>query len=218
MVPLFGAAYAAPNKGTTILYWFRPPKTVLNPLGNGKIQGLFNAFVCFSSTFQGKFYFQGPFKTVMYIQVLFKPVRTLIIHNQTMGLQNFRRYQKVVDRHTCTVEKMNIMWKQTKFAGDIKSYAQNVSNWSHMDCQWLTSEVLGQSNHHHYATNGLRHVGALWTEGCWQYNCLCACCSPSSEYSINILPRYQLQKEQLNLHYDQWYFNQYPAIYLFDAE
>ena len=24
MVPLFGAAYAAPNKGTTILYLFRP--------------------------------------------------------------------------------------------------------------------------------------------------------------------------------------------------
>ena len=23
IVPLFGAAFAAPNKGTTILYWFR---------------------------------------------------------------------------------------------------------------------------------------------------------------------------------------------------
>ena len=52
-------------------------KTVLNPLANGKIQGLFKAFECFSSTFQGKFYFQGLFKTVLYIQVLFKPVRTL---------------------------------------------------------------------------------------------------------------------------------------------
>ena len=31
----------------------------------------------FSSTFQGKFSFQGLFKTVLYIQVLFKPVRTL---------------------------------------------------------------------------------------------------------------------------------------------
>ena len=30
------------------------------------------------STFQGKFYFQGLFKTVLYIQVLFKPVRTLM--------------------------------------------------------------------------------------------------------------------------------------------
>ena len=27
--------------------------------------------------FQGKFYFQGRFKTVLYIQVLFKPVPTL---------------------------------------------------------------------------------------------------------------------------------------------
>ena len=78
MVPLFGAAYAAPNKGTTILYWFKLSKTVLNSLENGNIQGLFKAFECFSSTFQGKLYFQGLFKTVLYIQVLFKPVRTLV--------------------------------------------------------------------------------------------------------------------------------------------
>ena len=71
VVPLFGAAYAAPNKDTTILYWFRSPKTVLNNPVNGKIQGLFKAFECFSSTFQGKFNFQGLFKTVLYIQVLF---------------------------------------------------------------------------------------------------------------------------------------------------
>ena len=49
----------------------------LNPPVNGKIQGLFKAFECFSSTFQGKSNFQGLFKTVLYIQVLFKPVRTL---------------------------------------------------------------------------------------------------------------------------------------------
>ena len=79
MVSLFGAANAAPNKGVTILYWFRSPKTVLNPPVNGEIQGLFKAFECFSSTFHGKFYFQGLFKTVLYIQVLFKPVRTLVI-------------------------------------------------------------------------------------------------------------------------------------------
>ena len=52
-------------------------KTVLNPLANGKIQGLSYAFECFSSTFQDKFHFQGLFKTVLYIQVLSKPVRTL---------------------------------------------------------------------------------------------------------------------------------------------
>ena len=44
----------------------------MNPPVNGKIQGLFKAFECFSSTFQGKFNFQGLFKTVLYIQVLFK--------------------------------------------------------------------------------------------------------------------------------------------------
>ena len=76
-MPLIGATYAAPNKGTTILFWFRSPKTLLNPPVNGKIQGLFKAFEKFSSTFQGKFYFQELFKTVLYIQVLFKPVQTL---------------------------------------------------------------------------------------------------------------------------------------------
>ena len=70
-MPLFGAAYAAPNKGTTILYWFRSPKTLLNPPVNGKIQGLFKDFECFSSTFQGKINFQALFKTVLHIQVLF---------------------------------------------------------------------------------------------------------------------------------------------------
>ena len=66
------------NKDTTILYCYRSPKTVLNTPVNGKIQGLFKAFDCFSSTFQGKFNFQGLFKTVLHIQVLFKPVRTLL--------------------------------------------------------------------------------------------------------------------------------------------
>ena len=52
-------------------------KTVLNPPVKGKIQGLVKALECFSSTFQGKFNFQGLFKTVLYIQVLFKSMLTL---------------------------------------------------------------------------------------------------------------------------------------------
>ena len=51
----------------------------MNPPVNGKIPGLFKAYECFSSTFQGKFNFQGLFKTVLYIQVLFKPVPTLML-------------------------------------------------------------------------------------------------------------------------------------------
>ena len=43
VVPLFGAAYAAPNKGTTILYLVRSLSTVLSPTENGRIQGLFKA-------------------------------------------------------------------------------------------------------------------------------------------------------------------------------
>ena len=42
-----------------------------------KIQEFFKALECLSSTFQGKFNFQGLFKTVLYIQVLFKPVQIL---------------------------------------------------------------------------------------------------------------------------------------------
>ena len=34
-------------------------------------------YECFPSTFPGKFNFQGLYKTVLYIQALFKPVRTL---------------------------------------------------------------------------------------------------------------------------------------------
>ena len=44
VVPLFGAAFAAPNKGTTILYSFRSLLTVLSSTENRRIQELFNAF------------------------------------------------------------------------------------------------------------------------------------------------------------------------------
>ena len=47
---------------------------MLNLPVNGKTQGLFKAFECFSRTFQGLF------KTVLYNQLLFKLVRTLIYH------------------------------------------------------------------------------------------------------------------------------------------
>ena len=63
--PIFGAAYAAPNKATTILYWFRSLSTVLSPTENSRIQGLFKAFEWFSSTFQGSFNFQGLFKKAL---------------------------------------------------------------------------------------------------------------------------------------------------------
>ena len=40
VVPLFGAVFAAPNKGTTILYSFRSLSTVLSSTENKRIQGL----------------------------------------------------------------------------------------------------------------------------------------------------------------------------------
>ena len=47
----------------------------MNPPVNGKIQGLVNAYEFFFQYFS--FNFQGLFKTVLYIQVLFKLVQTL---------------------------------------------------------------------------------------------------------------------------------------------
>ena len=67
-------------------------KTQLNPPVNGKIQGLFQASECFSSTFQSKFNFQRLFKTVLHIQVLFKPVGTLF---------EFSRITSPKDRFPC---------------------------------------------------------------------------------------------------------------------
>ena len=65
---------AAPNKDTTILYSFWFPKTVLNPPVNGKIQGLFI--------------------TNLYIQVLFKPVRTLVLKQEIFLIfQHFDFYE-----------------------------------------------------------------------------------------------------------------------------
>ena len=43
-VPLSGAAFAAPNKGTTIVYRFGSLSTVLTSTENRRIQGLFKAF------------------------------------------------------------------------------------------------------------------------------------------------------------------------------
>ena len=61
-MPLFGAALAAPNKGTTVLFWFRSLSTVLIPTENRRVQGRFMTFVWFSSTFQGIFNFERTFK------------------------------------------------------------------------------------------------------------------------------------------------------------
>ena len=62
MVPLFGAAYAAPNKGTTIIYRFRSPKTGLNPPINGKIQQLFKVFRVFLKYFSRQILFSRTFQ------------------------------------------------------------------------------------------------------------------------------------------------------------
>ena len=81
MVPLFGAAYAAPNKGTTILYRFRPPKnSVESSCKMVKFKDFSRPLSVFQVLFKANFIFKDFSKTVLYIQVLFKPVRSLSIH------------------------------------------------------------------------------------------------------------------------------------------
>ena len=76
MVPLFGAAYAAPNKGTTLLYGCRSPKTLLNPPVNGKIQEIFKPFEFFQVLFKVNLISEA-FSRQSCIFILFKPVQTL---------------------------------------------------------------------------------------------------------------------------------------------
>ena len=66
-MPIFGAVYT----------YLGLLSTVLSSTENSKIQGLFKAFDLFSSSFQGRFNFQGLFKKALLIQLLFKPVHTL---------------------------------------------------------------------------------------------------------------------------------------------
>ena len=66
VVPLFGAAFVHQKKATTVLFWLRSLSTVLIPTENRRIQGLFKAaFEWFSSSFQGRFNFQGLFKKAL---------------------------------------------------------------------------------------------------------------------------------------------------------
>ena len=53
--------------------------TVLIPTENSRIHRLLKAFELFSSTFQGRFNFQGLFKK------FFKPVRTLFVYASSKG-------------------------------------------------------------------------------------------------------------------------------------
>ena len=76
MVPLFGAAQAAPNKGTTIFFTdLGLKKQGLKPLANSRIQGLFKAFECAYSTFQGIFFkdFSRQSCIFKYFSSLYKP-------------------------------------------------------------------------------------------------------------------------------------------------
>ena len=73
-MPIFGAAYLHQIKAQQFYTDLGLLSTVLSPTENSRIQGIFKAFELFSSTFQGRFNFQGLSKKALLTQVLFKPV------------------------------------------------------------------------------------------------------------------------------------------------
>ena len=77
VVPLFGAAYAAPNIGTTILYRFWSLSTVLSPTENSRVQGLFKVLSDFSVIFKADFILKGFSRKPSKFKYFSKPVRTL---------------------------------------------------------------------------------------------------------------------------------------------
>ena len=72
---------------------------MLNPTVNGKFQGLFKAFEFFPVLFKANLIFKDFFKTVLYIQVLFKPVRTLIRDLNSLKLKYI--IINIVNFHLC---------------------------------------------------------------------------------------------------------------------
>ena len=57
-MPIFGAADAAPNNGTTLLYWFQSLSTVLSPTENSRIQGVFKVLSDFTVLFKADLIFK----------------------------------------------------------------------------------------------------------------------------------------------------------------
>ena len=76
-MPLFGAAFAAPNKGTTILHWLRSLSTVLSPTENSRIQGLFRLLSDFPVLFKADLIFKDFSRKPSKFKYFFKTVRTL---------------------------------------------------------------------------------------------------------------------------------------------
>ena len=70
VLSLFGAAYAAPNKGKIIFIPFLIPLSGLSDAENSKIQALFKALHWFSNTFQ--------FKNAIYFKIFSRKPSTLL--------------------------------------------------------------------------------------------------------------------------------------------
>ena len=131
-MPLFGAAFAAPNKGTTISYWFKSLTTVLNTTGNRRIQGTFKAFEWFSSTFQD-IYLNAKVSQLLLncYSLLFEPHILLhdIVINKSNDLPFLQHENQISETYDCRSSTRNV--RQPKFE---KSQSYNTLHFIESQC------------------------------------------------------------------------------------
>ena len=112
-MPLFGAAYAAPNKGTIILHWFRSRKSALNPPVKGKIQGLFRPLSGFQVIFKANLIFKDFSRqscVFKYFSSLCEPCRDLeqdVFVKHYSGLDDIHAHRPVKVVKTSLLLKWN---------------------------------------------------------------------------------------------------------------
>ena len=91
-MPIFGAAYAAPNIGTTILYCFRSLSTALSSAENSRIQVLFKAFSVIFQYFSRQIYFSRNFQESRLNRSTFQALANPVNWPTSMrGSRNFRQ-------------------------------------------------------------------------------------------------------------------------------
>ena len=93
------------------------------------------AFECFSSTFQGKFHFQGLFKTVLHIQVLFKPVGILGEENGILLSSGVKGLAILPNKHIQEINSVLRYWNYSKTCVK-RLLALKKTNWFSRPCNY----------------------------------------------------------------------------------
>ena len=160
-MPLFGAAYAAPNKSTTILYRFRSPKTLLNPPVNGKIQGLFKAFECFQVLSKANLVF----KAFIRQSCIFKYFSSLC--EPCLTISSFKIYRQ--NNHSPLImiihDRQNTHWKKENHTVNIMNYSSTAfgtnSGFDNPQCRVKSTKIVSMIRKYHNPDN--KPVRHQWT-------------------------------------------------------